>query len=333
MGVLARGSGVALAHVTDAHVTPGGRRSAALKDLSVPIFADLVAQIDEQHVDLTLFGGDNIDNHGDGERDLQAFLDHSARLERWVCTVGNHEAEAKLPGILSKLEFAEKVQGHGISPDRLCFSEKVGNVRIIGIDTTLVGTAGGYVAPRMMSFLQSELNRAEEEHVVVLGHHLLHRAWEPHQLHQWDKDYLVANRDSVIALLASHPRVRAYLCGHHHASRIQRIAARGQSGGFYHILTASPVSYPCSGRILRFEADGIHVESIYPRIEGVLEAGQAAVMTGRKAQRFELLGSQRSFLQYVAGRTVDTEGVLPYEEAPISALPRPSTEERRRAVL
>lgn len=333
MGVHARTGGVALAHVTDAHVAPRGRRTAALKDLSVPIFADLLAQIKERNVDLTLFGGDNIDNHGNGERDLEAFLDHTASLDRWSCIVGNHEAEAKLPGILSKHEFAERVDGHGITTEKLCFSEAVGNVRVIGIDTTLVGTAGGYVAPRMMSFLQSELNRADEEHIVVLGHHLLHRAWEPHQLHSWDKDYLVANRDSVIALLASHPRVRAYLCGHHHASRIQRIAARGQAGGFYHILTASPVSCPNSARVLRFEEDGIHVESIYPRMPGTIEAGREAVMTGRKAQRFEMLGSQRSFLQYVSGRAVDTEGLLPYEEAPLSVPPRPVQEERRRAVL
>jgi 3',5'-cyclic AMP phosphodiesterase CpdA len=333
MGVHARANGVALAHVTDAHVAPGGRRNAALKDLSVPIFADLIAQITDRNVDLTLFGGDNIDNHGEGDRDLEAFMDHTARLDRWVCTVGNHEAEVKLPGILSKVDFAERVHGHGITADRFCFSESVGNVRVIGIDTTLVGTAGGYVAPRMMSFLASELNRADEEHIVVLGHHLLHRAWEPYQLHQWDKDYLVANREPVIALLASHPRVRAYLCGHHHASRIQRIAARGQSGGFYHVLTASPVSCPNSARVLRFEADGIHVESIYPRMPGTVEAGREAVMTGRKAQRFELLGSQRSFLQYVSGRSIDTDVVLPYEEAPLSVTPRAAAEERRRAAL
>jgi 3',5'-cyclic AMP phosphodiesterase CpdA len=322
--VYGRRMSVVLAHVTDAHVAPAGRRNAAIKDQSVPIFRDLVAQINERGADLTLFGGDNIDNHGHGERDFEAFMDISASLDRWVCIVGNHEAEAKLPGYLTKAEFAERVTGHGISADSLTFSQGVGDVRVIGIDTTLIGTAGGYVAPRVMSFLASELNRAEEEHIVVLGHHLLYRAWEPHQLHQWDKDYLVANRDSVIALLASHPRVRAYLCGHHHASRIQRIAARGNYGGFYHILTSSPVSYPCAGRFLRFERDGIHVESMQPRMPQLLEEAREAVMTGRKAQRFELLGSQRSFLQYVSGRGTDNEALLPYDHAPISILPAPA---------
>jgi DNA repair exonuclease SbcCD nuclease subunit len=328
----AEARGVVLAHVTDAHVTRKGRRSAALKDRSVEIFTELVDQITDRGVDLTLFGGDNIDNHGDGAGDLEAFTQIAARTGRYLCTVGNHESVAGREGYLSKQEFISRLPGHGLEGERPCFSESVGNVRVIGIDTTLVGTAGGYVAPGTMKFLADELRRAEEEHIVVMGHHLLYRSWEPLTLHAWDKDYLVANRDTVTALLASHPRVRAYLCGHHHASRIQRIAARGASGGFYHMLTSSPVSYPHLGRILRFEEDGIHVESIGPKDPELIEAGKVAVQSGRKAQRFESLGSQRTFLHYVGGRASDNDAVLPYDHAPVSIAPRPadSPAERRR---
>jgi hypothetical protein len=333
MGVQARS--VVLAHVTDAHVAPRGKRGAALKDLSLAIFDDLVEQVAERFVDCTLFGGDNIENNGNGEEDLEAFAASVRKLDRFVCTVGNHEAEAPLAGFVTKERFAAVMTGHGITRERLSFSESIGgNVRLIGIDTTLVGTSGGYVSPTVMRFLASELNRAEEEHIVVLGHHLLHRSWEPHSLQSWDKDYLVGNRDAVTALLASHPRVRAYLCGHHHASRIQRIASRGSSGGFYHILTASPVAYPHSGRILRFEEDGIHVETLAPRIPNLMEDGREAILTGRKAERFGALGSQRTFLQYIAGRTSDNEIVLPYEHAPVSILPvHAGAGERRRAAL
>jgi 3',5'-cyclic AMP phosphodiesterase CpdA len=310
-----------------------GKRNAALKDQSVAIFEDLVDQIRARRADLTLFGGDNIDNHGHGEDDLKAFLRIAEQLDEWVCIVGNHEAEAPLPGQISKESFAEAVAGHGIRPGQLCFSNAIDNVRVIGIDTTLVGTSGGYVSPAMMRYLASELNRAEEEHIVVLGHHLLYRAWEPHSLQSWDKDYLVGNRDALIALLASHPRVRAYLCGHHHASRIQRIAARGSSGGFYHILTASPVSFPHTARVLSFERDGIHVATLRPRIDGLIEEGRAAILTGRKAQRYGSLGARRSFLQYVAGRTNDNDIVLPYEHAPVSVKPELLRSERRQATL
>src|SRR5438105_3648364 len=136
MGV-AEGRTVVLAHVTDAHVAPKGRRNAALKDKSLPIFQDLVDQIVERNVDCTLFGGDNIDNHGNGEEDLEAFVESASRLDRYVCIVGNHEAETPLPGTVSKDRFAQALSGHGITRERLYFSEAVESVRLIGIDTTL----------------------------------------------------------------------------------------------------------------------------------------------------------------------------------------------------
>src|SRR5689334_13190609 len=142
MGVAERGS-VALAHVTDAHVAPYGKKNAALKNRSVDIFRDLVDQIAQRGVDLTLFGGDNIDNNGHGEEDLEAFAAIAERVGPHVCIVGNHEAEAPLPGQISKDRFALRMAGHGITPERLCFSQAAGNVRVIGIDTTLVGTSGG----------------------------------------------------------------------------------------------------------------------------------------------------------------------------------------------
>lgn len=328
-----------LAHITDAHVAPRGRRTAVLKDQSVAIVSDLIAQLRDGGAHAALFGGDNIDNQGDGENDLDAFVELAGGFDRWMCITGNHEAVnvQKGTGRVSKELFAERVDGHGIGPGRYCFSEVVGNVRVIGIDTTLTGTAGGYVAPRTMDFLARELRLASEEHVVVLGHHLLSAPWAPYRLDVWDSEYLVCNRDAVISLLSTQPRVRAYLCGHHHASRIHRIAGRGDSSGFYHILTPSPVAYPHGARLLRFEADALIVQSVRPRIAGVVEAGLEAVMGGRKAQRFGTLGSARSFDDYVAGRASDNDAILPYDAAmrtlrPVSATSAASAPEERRAV-
>lgn len=310
---------VVLAHITDAHVAPKGRATAVLKHQSVAIFSDLIDQLTERKVDAALFGGDNIDNRDAGPEDLEAFATMAERLPRFHCILGNHEADVRrLPHQISREDFAARLEGRGVQVGRYCFSEAIGNVRVVGIDTTLVGTHGGYVAPRMMQFLAKELRNAEEDHLVVLGHHLLYRSWEPYVLQAWDQEYLVGNRAEVIALLASTPKVRAYLCGHHHASRIQRIAARGHAGGFYQILTASPVAFPHHARVLAFRPDGIHVETLRPRIPGVIEAGKEAVMVGRKARRYGTLGSSQSFLQYVEGRPSDNEIVLPYDAAPVA---------------
>ncbi len=309
---------VVLAHITDAHVAPGGRPTATLKHRSVEVMSDLVEQIRAHDVDLALFGGDNIDNKVEGRRDLETFAQLAERLDRFVCIVGNHEAESKRFGRVTKDEFAERLGGRGIRPGCFHFSQSAGNVRVIGIDTTLEGAGGGYVSDKTMQFLADELYSAAEEHIVVLGHHLLHRAWEPHFLQSWDDEYLVANRHDVIALLAASPKVRAYLCGHHHASRIQRIAARGHTGGFYHILTASPVAFPCSARLLRFGREGIHVTSLAPRIDGLVDESREAVLSGRKARRYATLGSSRDFLAYVQGRASDNDIMLPYDQAPKS---------------
>lgn len=152
-------------NITDAHVAPTGRRTAVLKDSSVPILEDLIDQVNERGAHATLFG-DNIDNQGeDGRGELEAFVRLAEKTGRFMCTVGNHEAVnvQRGGGRISKEDFAERLAGHGIvSRDQLNFSEIVGNVRVIGIDTTLTGTHGGYVAPRTMTFLARELRDAEE---------------------------------------------------------------------------------------------------------------------------------------------------------------------------
>jgi 3',5'-cyclic AMP phosphodiesterase CpdA len=311
------GSGVILGHITDAHVAPLGRPTTVLKHHSVRIIEDLIDQLRLRGADLTLFGGDNIDNRGHGAEDLEAFARAAERLDRFVAILGNHEAASPSRGRITAEDFARRLDGRGIRRGAYNFVESVGDVRVIGIDTTLQGSPGGYVSKPTMSFLARALNEGDEPHVVVLGHHLLYRSWEPYSLSAWDQEYLVANREHVTALLASAPRVRAYLCGHHHASRIQRVLTRGHHGGFYQILTASPVAFPHHARLLRFGPDGIHVETLVPRIDGLLEEGRDAVLYGRKARRYATLGASRTFLEYVQGAPRDNEVVLPYDAAPV----------------
>lgn len=306
--------GTLLAHITDAHVAPHGRATAALKHRSVSVLEDIVAQAVEEGVDAVLFGGDNIDNRGHGEDDLEAFLRIVEPLgDRWLAQFGNHEAASGRPGRLDKHAFAKAVAGRGIGPGQHDFSVAAGEVRVIGIDTTLVGSPSGFVTPQTMRFLARELRGAEEKHVVVLGHHPIYPAWAPHSLDSWDREYLVANRADVCALLSSTPKVRAYLCGHHHASRIQRVGGRGRSGGFHHILTASPIAFPHYSRWLRFTDEALVVSPLVPRLEGLLDEGAEWILTGRKARRYAALGEDRSFLDYLSGGPEDAHVTIPLD--------------------
>lgn len=307
-------AGTLIAHITDAHVATAGRPTACLKHRSQAVLADLVAQLKASGVDGVLFGGDNIDNRGHGEADLEAFLKLVEPIEgRWMAQFGNHEASTGRPGRIDKYAFAAAVAGRGVGPGRHDFSERVGDVRVIGIDTTLIGSPAGFVSPETMRFLRHEIESATEPHVVVVGHHPLHPAWAPFHLDSWEREYLVANRQPVIALLAAAPRVRAYFCGHHHGSRIQRVGGRSADEGFYQLQTASPVAFPHTSRLVRFTAEAMHVRPLVPRIEGLIEEGAEAVRSGRKAQRFQTLGAEIDFLRYLSGGRVDNEAVLPFD--------------------
>lgn len=321
-GAARPGQGTLLAHITDAHVAPHGRQTACLKHRSVDVLRDLVDQAVTSGTQTVLFGGDNIDNRGHGEADLEAFLRLVEPLQdRWVAQFGNHEAASGRSGRLDKAAFAQAVAGHGIAPGRHDFSMVVGNVRVIGIDTTLIGSPSGFVMPETMRFLAREIQANDERHIVVLGHHPLHPAWSPYRLDSWDREYLVANRHDVCALLASSPRVRAYLCGHHHASRIQRVRGRGRSGGFYHLQTASPIAYPHTSRWLRFTDDALVVTPLVPRLDGLLDEGAEWVSTGRKARRYATLGAEEPFLRYLSGGTEDNDIVLPFESEAVAVGP------------
>lgn len=296
-----------LAHVTDAHTTLDGRPTTVLKHRSLEILHDALDQIRARSPDCVLFGGDNIDNRVDGQRDLEAFAALTRPLRQWRCVPGNHEASNAKPGRLTKAQFQRRFAGEGVPPDAPGFSCTVGNVRVIGLDTTLVGAPGGFVAPDGLVFLAGALKAATEPHIVVLGHHLLVSAWAPHRFETWDQDYLIQNRSEVISLLASDARVRAYLCGHHHAHRITRVDGVDPGHGFYQVLTASPVAFPHSARVLTFDDEGLHVETIRPRDPTIVEEGRQAVLLGRKARRFEALGLAPAFLPYLEGEPTDND--------------------------
>ena len=175
-----------------------------------------------------------------------------------------------------------------------------------------MGHHGGLVDGPTLQFLETELANASEKHIVVFGHHLLAETWAPAQFETWDREYLVQNRDMVCALLASNPNVRAYLCGHHHASHIGFIPAEQAENGVSHILRPSLSAFPHGARILSFTEDSLVVETIEPRIEGLMEEGLTAVLGGRKIQRFKTLNHPRSFTEYLGGRESDRNVRLPH---------------------
>ncbi|MEO1336684.1 MAG: metallophosphoesterase [Myxococcota bacterium] len=298
--------------MTDAHTTLDGRSTTVLKHRAVAILNDVLEQIRHRKPDCVLFGGDNIDNRGAAERDLAAFERLVEPLNDWRYVVGNHEASRPKPGRITKAEFQRQFAGNGIPPDAPGYSHVVGDVRVIGLDTTMVGAPGGLVPADGVAFLKDALKAATEPHVVVVGHHLLVPCWR-YPFDTWHQDYLVQNHQDVVTILGQYPQVRAYLCGHHHAHRITTVDTGEHP--FYQVMTGSPVAFPHSARVLTFEHDAMCVETIRPRDTSVLEEGRQAVLLGRKAQRFTELGIFDEFLGYLEGDASESEVILPYTHA------------------
>ena len=302
---------IQIAHVTDAHATVSGRPTTVLKHRSAEILEDVVEQIRQRAPDCVLFGGDNIDNRGSGELDLEAFADLTTDLRRWLCVPGNHEASVAKPGRITKAQFQRRFASNGIGPDAPGFVHTIGDVRVIGLDTTLVGAPGGLVPPDGLAFLRDALKAATERHILVLGHHLLVPCWAPYPFEKWTQDYLIQNAQEVLALLADHPRVRAYLCGHHHAHKITPVTQAGRFS-FHQVMTGSPVAFPHAARVLTFEAEGLRIETLRPRDPSIVDEGRQAVLKGRKAVRFAELGASDQFLGYLEGSLTDNDVVLSY---------------------
>ena len=120
----ARGSSVRIAHITDVHISAFGRRTAVLKDRAAEILSDVLEQINHSKADLTIFGGDNIDNREGGQADLELFLETVRSTKNWRCILGNHEAKEKSeqnPTCSPKKTFSKQLKDTVSVPENVIF--------------------------------------------------------------------------------------------------------------------------------------------------------------------------------------------------------------------
>jgi manganese-dependent ADP-ribose/CDP-alcohol diphosphatase len=170
----------------------------------------VVADLAKRRLPFTLHLGDFIDRHFGSFAGLLPLLDplgHPVRHLR-----GNHDYSVD-PG-----EKCRVVSTLGLPHDYYAF--QTGRARFLMLDTNALGAyktppapssqpAAGLangVDPRQLAWLDRELTAADaaKEIVFVCGHH---PRVAPLQL---------ANATEVLAVLAKHPSVKAYLNGHHH---------------------------------------------------------------------------------------------------------------------
>ena len=94
------------------------------------------------------------------------------------------------------------------------WTRDLGEVRLIGLDTTIEGRHDGELCATRLEWLDAELTAAPEQPTVIAMHH------PPFETGIWwmDAGALRTGGDAMQAVVGRHPQVRRVLCGHHHRS-------------------------------------------------------------------------------------------------------------------
>lgn len=202
-----------IAQLTDLHIKPPGRRAYGVVDTAghlAAAVADLIAR--RPAVDAVLLTGDLVDA---GQPEEYAHL--RALLAPIACPVyvipGNHDDRAALRAGFA--DHAYLPAGDGF----LHYAIEDHAVRLIGLDTTEPGEAGGALCAARLAWLDAQLARAPTRPTVLFLHHPPFATGIAHM----DK-IGIADPAPFARLIARHPQVERVLAGHLHRSIQARFA-------------------------------------------------------------------------------------------------------------
>jgi 3',5'-cyclic-AMP phosphodiesterase len=104
--------------------------------------------------------------------------------------------------------------GHGYlgSEGFVQYTVKVGELRLLALDTCVPGQSHGTLCPQRLEWLETQLARCRGEPVVIAMHHPPFETLIGHM----DEIGLLEGAEALEALIAKHPNVERVICGHLH---------------------------------------------------------------------------------------------------------------------
>ncbi|MGQ9472738.1 MAG: metallophosphoesterase family protein [Candidatus Caldatribacteriaceae bacterium] len=222
-----------------------------MEDSSVALFKEAIDSVNAiPDLDFVILAGDLTKDVEPWNVDLLREMVEEIRVPAYAI-LGNHEVspipqKGKEPSLASlvgssKYNVVFALQGYGFQGAQSYWStEPVKGLRLVGLDTTKVGSWGGKVSPAQLRWLEKELETHKDTLTIVVGHHLLVPFREEEKKPEWRNFYL-DNAEEVIALLEKYPQVSFYLSGHRHVSTVPV-----EKNGIWYIENASTVTYPMS---------------------------------------------------------------------------------------
>ena len=100
----------------------------------------------------------------------------------------------------------------------LQYSVKIGDLRLVTLDTVLAGQSDGALPPERLAWLDAELAQDEATPTVIAMHHPPFRTMIGHM----DRLGLLQGAEQLEAIVAKHGNVERVICGHLHRTILRR---------------------------------------------------------------------------------------------------------------
>ncbi len=204
-----------IAHVTDTHM------DLHLEE-TVTLMEQLVFTINRDYPDLdcVLFGGDNFNNNMAPGEDAATFKKITDRL---VCPAysvrGNKESKHALETDGYSFTAFRQDFDAGLAWVGRDWKLELGNVTVLGVDSTIDGADNGLFTEESFTFVETELRANPERKHILLNHHPYENFWNSTDEKDIHK-YVLGNAYEARSRLFSHDNLALTLSGHKHLDHV-----------------------------------------------------------------------------------------------------------------
>jgi 3',5'-cyclic-AMP phosphodiesterase len=291
------------AHITDCHLAMGKPDSYRLTQEGQLFLQDAVKQINKLGVDFVIFGGDQVDQPGQDEKNWQLFVDIAHSLDSpWQFVLGETDVSGLVP--VDKIKtYGRDWKGVGLAGDKPYWSTDIlPGVHMIGLDTSRANSTEGFVSAEQLSWLQDDLRNAKNRFIMVVSHHPLLPPPPFDGGPPWDQ-YLVPQAPNVREVLNTSPDVRLALSGHVNVTKIDR------EKNIWYVASPSLVVYPCAFRVFRVNPERIDVETFGIEYPALVKKARLNLATSRLAYDYNN-AKPALFIDIAYGDKLDNDASL-----------------------
>jgi len=202
-----------LAQITDLHLRPRGLTCYRVSDTNM-LAERAVNTLRQMHPrpDAVIVTGDLTDRADEREYDLARHL--LGRLSMPVFLIpGNHDTSQSM-----KTAFSDYPGMQSALEDKLCYTVEIGDIRLIGLDSSVPGKPFGILGKDQLAWLDTTLTASSVPTIVAVHHPPV-----PTGIHHMDQIAL-NDADELADVLKRHDHVERLICGHVHRPIISAFA-------------------------------------------------------------------------------------------------------------